>query len=145
MPGIREKRPDITFEWILGNRPDHRWDDAIEQVVVQGTKYIWEVAFFHKPSRTLILVDLLENIGDNYRHKASRLLRFWWKVIFRMWNNPKAAPEYQMGWGNKKIVKIALDRILGWDAERVILSHGENMEENVNKTLCTAWKRVLNA
>ena len=144
-PGLEKKRPDITFEWILGNRPDHRWDDAIEQVVVQGTKYIWEVAFFHKPSRTLILVDLLENIGDNYRHKASRLLRFWWKVIFRMWNNPKAAPEYQMGWGNKKIVKIALDRILGWDAERVILSHGENMEENVNKTLCTAWKRVLNA
>ena len=62
-----------------------------------------------------------------------------------MWNNPKAAPEYQMGWGNKKMVKIALEKILSWDAERVILAHGENIEGNVNKTLCTAWKKVLNA
>jgi hypothetical protein len=141
---LEKKRPDIAFDWILGNRPDHRWDDAIEQVVVQGTRYIWEVAFFHKPSRTLILVDLLENIGDNYRHRASLLLRFWWKAIFKMWNNPKAAPEYQMGWGNKQIARIALDKILGWDAERVILAHGENIEENVNKTLSAAWQRVLN-
>ena len=144
-PGLEKKRPDIKFDWILGNRPDHRWKDTIEQVFVHGTKHIWEVAFFHKSSKTLILVDLLENIGDNYRHKASLLLQFWWKVIFRMWNNPKAAPEYQMGWGNKKTVKIALEKILSWDAERVILAHGENIEGNVNKTLCTAWKKVLNA
>jgi len=27
-----------------------------------------EVAFFHKPSKTLILVDLLENISDDFKH-----------------------------------------------------------------------------
>ena len=107
-PGLERKRPDIKFEWVLGNKPDHRWEDDIDQVLVQGTKHIWEVAFFHKSSRTLILVDLLENIGDDYRHEAGLLLRFWWKGIFRMWNNPKAAPEYQMGWGNREIVKISL-------------------------------------
>ena len=144
-PGLERKRPDIQFDWILGNEPDHRWSNVIDQVLVQGTRYIWEVAFFHKPSKTLILVDLLENIGDDYQHQAGLLLRFWWKVIFRMWNNPKAAPEYQMGWGNKEIVKIALGKILGWDAERAIIAHGENIEENINGTLGTAWKRVLNA
>ena len=49
-----------------------------------------------------------------------------------------------MGWGNKKLVKTALDKILSWDAERVILAHGENIEENVNNILVIAWKRVLN-
>ena len=53
----------------------------------------------------------------------------------------KAAVEVR----NKKMVKIALEKILSWDAERVILAHGENIEGNVNKTLCTAWKKVLNA
>ena len=144
-PGLERKRPDIKFEWILGNKPDHRWGDDIDQVLVQGTKHIWEVAFFHKSSRTLILVDLLENIGDDYAHEASLLLRFWWKGIFRMWNNPKAAPEYQMGWGNREIVKISLNKILSWDARRVIIAHGENIEEQVNETLAKAWKRVLNA
>ncbi len=106
---------------------------------------MWEVAFYHKSSRTLILVDLLENIGDDYGHEAGLLLRFWWKAIFRMWNNPKPAPEYQMGWGNKEIVKIALEKILSWDARTVIIAHGENIEEHVSETLAKAWKRVLNA
>jgi len=144
-PGLEKKRPDIKFDWILGSKPDPRWEGILEQSLIQGTKYICEVAFFHKPSKTLILVDLLENIGDNYSHKASLLLQFWWKVIFRMWNNPKAAPEYQMGWGKKNIVKMGLNKILSWDAERVILAHGENIESNVNNILRTAWKRVLNA
>ena len=144
-PGLERKRPDLKFDWILSDRPDSRWEDTLEPALIQGTKYIWEVAFFHKPSKTLILVDLLENIGDNYQHKAGLLLQFWWKVIFRMWNNPKAAPEYQMGWGNKKIVKNGLNKILSWNAERVILAHGENIEKNVNSVLSTAWERVLDA
>ena len=115
----------------------------MDQVLIRGTRYIWEVAFFHKPSRTLVLVDLLENIGDHYRHKTGLLLQFWWRCVFRMWNNPKTAPEYQMGWGNKKLVKDGLTRILGWNAERIIIAHGEKIQHNVNSVLRAAWKKVL--
>ena len=144
-PGLETKRHDLKFDWMLGNKADSRWAGEFEQVLIQGTKHITEVAFFHKPSETLILVDLLENIGDDYQHQAGLLLRFYWKVIFRMWNNPKAAPEYQMGWGNKEIVKAGLEKILSWDAKRVILSHGENIEGNVNQVLHKAWQSVLNS
>jgi hypothetical protein len=144
-PGLEKKRPDIKFDWILGAKPDPRLEGIFEQVLIQGTRHISEVVFLHKPSRTIILVDLLENIGDDYRHKAGLLLQFWWKIVLRMWNNPKAAPEYQMGWGNKKVVKNGLKKILDWNAERVILAHGENIENNVNSVLRTAWKRVLNS
>ena len=61
-----------------------------------------------------------------------------------MWNNPKAAPEYQMGWGNKEMVKQGLETILTWDAERVILQHGECIEDDVNDTLIRAWDKVFN-
>ena len=144
-PGLERKRPDIRFDWILGNKPDHRWGDAFEQVLVQGTKLMWEVAFYHKSSRTLILVDLLENIGDDYRHEAGLLLRFWWKAIFRMWNNPKPAPEYQMGWGEKDVARKALVKIISWEAERIILSHGELIESNVSEVLRNAWSKVLDS
>jgi hypothetical protein len=144
-PGLERKRPEIKFEWILGNMPDHRWANVFDQVVIQGTKYMWEVAFFHKPSKTLILVDLLENIGDDFKHPTSLWLRFWWKVVYRMWNNPKAAPEYQMGWGKKDIVKEGLNKILSWKAERVILAHGELIESDVSNVLGSAWHKVINA
>ncbi len=104
---------------------------------------MWEVAFYHRPSKTLILVDLLENIGDDFKHPTSLLLRFWWKFVFNMWNNPKAAPEYQVGWGNKGIVKQGLNKILSWEVDRVILSHGELIENNVTDVLRTAWQKVL--
>ena len=142
-PGLERKRPDIPFDWILGNRPDHRWEGILDLVLIQGTKYIWEVAIFHKPSKTLILVDLIENIGDDYRHKAGLLLRLWWKVVYRMWGNPKPAPEYQMGWGKKELVREALGKIIGWKAQRVILSHGELIEGNVSEVLGKAWCKVL--
>lgn len=141
-PGLERKRPDIKFDWILGNRPDPRWGGILEQLVIQGTRIIWEVAFFHRPSKTLVLVDLLENIGDDYRHKVGLQLRLWW-LVFRMWNNPKAAPEYQVGWGNKNLVKQGLNKILAWQADRVIIAHGENIEANVNAVLSSAWKSVL--
>lgn len=144
-PGLERKRPDIQFDWILGNKPDPRWHGALELVVIQGTRIIWEVAFFHRPSKTLILVDLLENIGDDYQHKAGWLLQLWWRYIFRMWNKPKPAPEYQVGWGNKKVVKKGLSKILAWNAERIIIAHGETIEANVSAVLTAAWKNVLNA
>jgi hypothetical protein len=102
------------------------------------------VAFFHKPSKTLILVDLLENIGDDFKHPVDITLRFWWKVIFKMWNNPKPASEYQVGWGDKDKVKMAFNRIFNWNADRIILAHGELIEKDVNLILRSAWKKVLN-
>lgn len=107
--------------------------------------FITEVVFLHRESKTIILVDLLENIGDNYSHDAGLWLRFWWKVVFKMWNNPKAAPEYQLGWGDKRIVRKALQKVLDWHADRVILSHSELIEGNVQEVLTSAWENVLNA
>lgn len=142
-PGLERKKPELRFDWVLGNRPDPRWGDELEQVLIQGTKFIWEVAFFHKSSKTLILVDLLENVGDAYIGRVDRMLKFYWKVVFRMWNNPKAAPEYQVGWGRKDIVRRGLEKILSWDADRVMLSHGDPVEGDVSSVLRSAWRKVL--
>jgi len=144
-PGLEKKRQDLKFDWILGNRPDPRWNAEFDQVLIQGTRIISEVAFVHMNTRTLILVDLLENIGDDYTHKASLLLKFWWKVVFKMWNNPKAAPEYQIGWGDKDVVKKSLETILSWDFDRIILAHGNLIESNAKTVLRKAWKNVLDS
>lgn len=142
-PGLEKKRADLEFDWILGNRPDPRWEPDFDQVVIQGTRIINEVAFFHRPSSTLLLVDLLENIGDDYTHDASLLLQFWWKAVFHMWNNPKAAPEYQLGWGDKAIVRRALEKVLAWDFDRIVLAHGNLIDKDARAIASRAWRKVL--
>ncbi len=142
-PGLEKKRADLEFDWILGNKPDYRWHEEFEQVVIQGTRIITEVAFVHKPTRTLILVDLLENIGDDYTHEAGAILKFWWKAVFHMWNNPKAAPEYQIAWGDKDIVRKELEKILLWDFERIILAHGSLIDTDAKAVAAKGWGNVL--
>jgi len=142
-PGIETKVPDIKFDWILGDRPDPRWADDLDQVLLRGNKYIWETAFFHKQTKTLILVDLIENIT----HKTKGVnwsLKFWWKVIFHMWENPKPAPEYQFGWKNKHAARNSLQKILQWDFDKIIISHGDLIEENAKETALKAWRKPLN-
>ena len=62
-----------------------------------------------------------------------------------MWNKPKAAPEYQVAWGKKEIVKKSLNKIISWEADRIILSHGELIEKDVKAILVSAWDKVLHA
>lgn len=141
-PGLERKRPELKFDWILGDRPDARWQGTIEQKLVRGTRIIWEVAFLHVPSRVLILVDLLENVTDR-TPGVSWHLKLWFKGIFRMWNRPKAAPEYQVGWGNKKAAGKSLEEILAWDFSRVVLAHGDLIESDAKAILREAWKTPL--
>jgi hypothetical protein len=143
-PGVERKRPDMDFDWILGDRPPAAWHGDVEQVLVRGTRFIWEVAFFHKTSRTLVLVDLVENIGDR-TDDVGWGLKFWWKVVFHMWNVPKPAPEYQLGWKDKAAARLSLNRILQWDFERVIIAHGDLIETDANAVLRKAWENPLRA
>ena len=141
-PGVERKRPEIDFDWFLADQPPEAWADTLDQVLVRGNKYIWEVAFLHKPSRTLLLVDLIENITDQTPN-TNWLLKLWWKAVFHMWNNPKPAPEYQLGWKDKAAAHQSLQRILEWDFDRIILSHGDLIDRDAKAIARQAWKVPL--
>lgn len=141
-PGIEKKCPEVEFDWLLGDRSDKSWESDFEQVLVRGNKYIWEVAFYHKISKTLILVDLIENFTDETKD-VNWTLELCFKAVFRMWDNPKPAPEYQLGWKDKKAARMSLMRILDWDFERIIISHGDLIEENAKEVALHAWRRPL--
>ncbi len=141
-PGIERKVPDLAFDWILGDRPPAAWEVDFDQVLVRGTRYIWEVAFLHRQSRTLILTDLVELIGDNTPN-VNGMLKFWWKAVFRMWNKASPAPEYRLGWKDKEAALMSLERILAWDFERVIIGHGDLIERDAKQIVREAWEIPL--
>ncbi|MEM8684357.1 MAG: DUF4336 domain-containing protein [Pseudomonadota bacterium] len=143
-PGVERKDPSIDFDWFLSDHAPNCWADALDQVLVRGNKFIWEVVFFHKASKTLVLVDLIENIGDN-TPDINWVLELWWKVVLRMWNRPKPAPEYQMGWKDKAAARKSLKKILEWDFEKIVLAHGDLIEDHAKQAALEAWSRPLKA
>lgn len=141
-PGIERKQPHLEFNGLLADRPDERWQDDFDQVLVRGNRFIWEVAFFHKATRTLMLVDMIENFTDETQD-VNWFLKLWFKLVFRMWNNPKPAPEYQLGWNDKEAASNSLRKILNWNFEKIIISHGDLIEENAKEVALKAWQRPL--
>jgi hypothetical protein len=141
-PGVERKQPDLEFDWFLSDHAPNAWAEELDQVLVRGNRLIWEVVFLDRPSKTLIVTDLLENIGEK-SGAVGWQLKLWWKAVFHMWDNPKPAPEYQMGWKDKRAAKRSLERILELDFDRIILSHGENIESDAKAVLRKAWARPL--
>jgi hypothetical protein len=141
-PGLESKRPDMHFDWLLGDSAPAIWADQFDQVLVRGSRWIREVAFFHRRTRTLILVDLIEKFTDATPHVDWKL-KLWWKLVFHMWNAAKPAPEYQLGWSDKKAARASLRRILQWDFERVIVAHGDLIEADGRHAVEEAWRKPL--
>lgn len=141
-PGVEQKLPSLGFDWLLGDRPLPELQDDFAQVLVRGNRMMWEVAFYHKPSQTLLLVDLIENIGD-LTPDTDLVIKIWWKVLFHMWNHPKPAPEYQMGWKDRQAARASLLRILDWDFQRIILAHGDLILSDAHAVARKAWEKPL--
>ena len=141
-PGVESRAPGLEYDAVLGDVAPGEWAGEIDQVLVRGTRIMREVAMFHRASRTLILVDLIENFTDATPHTGGAL-KFLFKNILRMWNNPRPAPEYRMGWSDRKAAAESLRRILAWDFQRIVLSHGDLIERGAREVALKAWSGIL--
>eukprot|EP00562_Extubocellulus_spinifer_P005785 CAMPEP_0178515210 /NCGR_PEP_ID=MMETSP0696-20121128/24435_1 /TAXON_ID=265572 /ORGANISM="Extubocellulus spinifer, Strain CCMP396" /LENGTH=234 /DNA_ID=CAMNT_0020145357 /DNA_START=180 /DNA_END=884 /DNA_ORIENTATION=+ len=143
-PGLEKKQPKLLeLDARVLNDKDDSIDKDVQHIFLAGNRIINEIAFYHSPSKTLVLTDSIEYIGDD-TPGTNWVLRMWW-FIMRMWNKPKPAPEYQMGWicRNKQESRECMNRILGWDFEKVIIAHGDNITSNGRTVVRQAWSSVL--
>ncbi|HEX3852742.1 MAG TPA: hypothetical protein VHW01_17385, partial [Polyangiaceae bacterium] len=88
-PGVERKQPGLRYDGVLGDSPPPCLAADFTLVGVFG-RFMCEVAMLHRPSHTLLLVDLIENFGDK-TPGVNWMLEAWWK-LFRMWNVPGPAP-----------------------------------------------------
>jgi hypothetical protein len=140
-PGLEKRAKGLGFDFALGDEAPLLWADELSQVALQGTRFVREVAFFHRASRTLILVDLVENFTP-----ATPGTNLFLRSLVRalgMWNRPNPAPEYRFAWGDKARVRECMERMLAWDFERVILSHGDIITRDARQVVAQAWQKIL--
>lgn len=145
-PGVEVKQPSLRYHGFIQDyvsTAGNALSAEFEAVFSEGFSLMHEVVMYHKPTRHLLLVDLVEHIGDDYVG-SNRCLRLFW-CLFGMWNRPKPAPEYQLGTKNKEQARRFMTWILEshWQIEGIILSHGNNLQHVSDKEakdfLRTAW------
>ncbi len=120
-PGLRKKRKDLAFDADLGDRPGPEWADDIDQVAVRGSM-LTEIEFFHRASRTAIFADLIQNLPRDW-------FSGWRGIVARLDGicapNPGAPREWRASFVNRRAARAALQLILAWPIDRVLIAHGE--------------------
>lgn len=134
--GLERKRPDLA----LSPLSDALWADEIDRVTI-GNRAARELVMLHRASRTLIAVDLVEHFRDE-TPGTDRVMRMWIKLL-GMWNKPRPAPELRWLTRDRAAARTAIEQILAWDFDRMVIAHGEVFEHGAKDALREAWRFVL--
>ncbi len=129
----------VDYEPIDETQRLEPFNEVLDRVDIEGIPRLRESAFLHRPSRTLILTDLLFNLGQvpgpyswlittlfgiNGPHRASRLVRF------SLLNDRDAFTG-------------SMERILALEFDRISVAHGEIIDGNVKAILKQAYAKSL--
>jgi hypothetical protein len=94
----------------------------IAQAVLHGSFALTEVVFFHRRSRTALFADLIQNFPRDW-------FKGWRGVVARLDGivapNPGAPREWRASFLDRRAARDALDQILAWPIERVVIAHGD--------------------
>ncbi len=122
-PGLRAKRKDLAFDADLADAPDPAWAADIDQVVMRGSPFLTEVVFFHRASRTAIFTDLIQNFPPGWFPGWRGLLA---RIDGIVAPHPGAPREWRASFlFHRRQAQAALERILAWPIERVVIAHGD--------------------
>ena len=119
---LARARPDLKFTDTLSHVPPAAWSEVFDQHVMQGMPRIDEVVFLHRATRTLVLTDLVFNLGPDMPFLSRVLLKlndcdckFTASRLMKSTIKDRAA------------FRRSLDHVLSWDFDAIVLSHGANI------------------
>lgn len=140
-PGVRA-RSDAAFSDDLENAPPPEWAEVIDQRIAEGSKALQEVIFFHKPSRVLILADMIENFETE--RVAPPLYRFLARLAGIAAPNGKAPMDLRMTYlGKRDRLRPTVEWMFACQPQKVVIAHGKWFEENGEAELRRAFSWAL--
>jgi hypothetical protein len=99
-----------------------------------------EVEFFHRPSRTLILTDFIENFEP--QKISSRFIRYLIKLGGVQDPDGQMPRDMRLTF-TKDEVRRAVETMIAWGPERIILAHGRWYQRDGGGELIRAFRWVL--
>ncbi|MDQ0463161.1 hypothetical protein QO010_000909 [Caulobacter ginsengisoli] len=125
-PGLRKKRPDLAFQADLAEGL-HPWAGEVDQVVFEGNAITAEVVFFHRASQTAIFTDLLQQFPRGWFTGWRALVA---KLDHMTDPEPAVPQKFRLAFIGRRQARAALQAILTWPAEKVLMAHGQPIQHD---------------
>lgn len=139
-PNLGEETAGTAIDVTLGNVPDPTWHGAMEQVVVRGNFITAEVVFFHRTSSTALVTDLVQQMPpDQYRGWRALVARFDLMTA----PIPSVPRKFRLATTNKTASRHAIEQILKWPAEKLVIAHGPPIETDAQAVLRNAFSWLV--
>lgn len=144
-PGLAERRPvrrsGLRIDRVLGDRPPPDWAEELDQLIVAGGGGFRELAFLHRPTHTLVLTDLVQNLEPEKLPRPIRPLA----RLLGVTAPDGRAPAYLRALValRRREAAPAAARLLAWAPERVIFAHGRWFERDGTEALRRSLRWLL--
>jgi pimeloyl-ACP methyl ester carboxylesterase len=129
-PGLRDRAQvrasTVRVDAELGETAPAEWADTLDQGIVRGGAGFNEVWFFHRQTRTLVLVDLIENLEPDKLPPVARLVMQASAATSGTTARYLRVPVRLGGQEAKKAVRA----IVALEPDRVIFAHGQPFDSN---------------
>jgi hypothetical protein len=126
-------RRDLKLDAVLGDEPEDEWAGEIDQHLFKGAVQLNEVVFFHRSTRTVIFTDLVFNVPADF--KEARI--FYTLVGGRGTFGPHRLIKQAIR--DRKAARESVAKILEWDFDRVIVTHGDVLESGGHAKFAAAY------
>lgn len=123
--------------WRLPRLPEE-WQDDLALLPIRGIPRLNEHALLHRPTKTLLLGDLVFNLPLD---RPPLLLRW----ISGLKAFPGTSRLLRLMVKDRQALKASLEEMLDQDFDRVVMSHGETMEQDSKSALRQALAWALDA
>ena len=118
------------------------WDAEIATLPVIGG-YMTEIEFFHRNSRTLILTDLIENFEPQKLGSVFLHLLMWIGGVTPPHGGLPRDLRLTFTWRHRAELRAAIETMLSWNPERIVIAHGRWFERDGAAALRQAFAWLL--
>lgn len=138
------KCPKLHFSGVLGDDPPADWKGQIDQYHFTNSRFVDELIFFHRQSRTAIITDLSQTFSDDFLKEHwpwwMRLVARWSKMI-EGWGYPPM--DYRISFRHRASARPKIRALIAERPEHVLVAHGEIVRSGGEAFLRRAFSWLL--
>ena len=138
------KCPNFHFSGVLGDDPPADWKGQIDQFHFTNSRFVDELIFFHRASRTAIITDLSQTFSEVFLKEHWPWWMRWVAHLSKMTEGVGYPPiDYRISFRHRETARPKIRALIAEQPEHVLLAHGEVVRTGGEAFLRRAFSWLL--
>jgi hypothetical protein len=133
-PRLRKKRRDLRIDRVYGAAPEPAFAGVVDELRIEGCRFE-EAVLVHRPTGTLVVADLVQNIGRPTQPWAklyARTMGFYDRVAL-------SRAIRWAGFSDRAAARRSVDTLLELPFNRLVVGHGAPLATGGREAVAAAY------